>query len=324
MKRQLTFSLIPLVVLFAAVELGLRATDWPQVTANFEHNEPFWVVDPDLKNHPMPHKEESTTFSVSSNPDGLRTAITSYDSSKQRVMTMGCSTTFGWGVDQSESYPEQLQQRLNQAGYTSVEVLNAGQPGYTSFQGNWLWDQVLKQYSPDVVFLGFIVQDARKAAYSDKSQAILQSDNRFLKDNFLYRSKVYLGLRHWLGSVQIRAKERSNQDEGGVFRVPPEDYVNNLRSLVSKIESSGSQPVLFGYPLERTGYTENHRAILKAASEQLSIPVFDPQSRMEDATKSSAEPLYFPRDKGHANANGNALIAEWVFDFLTENQLVKK
>ena len=51
----------------------------------------------------------------------------------------------------------------------------------------------------------------------------------------------------------IQAKERSSQDEGGAYRVPPEDYVANLRSLVGKVEKSGAKAVLFGYPLERTG-----------------------------------------------------------------------
>ena len=45
-----------------AVEVGLRVTDWPKVTAAFEHNEPFWTVDPDLVNTDKAHKEESTRF----------------------------------------------------------------------------------------------------------------------------------------------------------------------------------------------------------------------------------------------------------------------
>ena len=46
--------------------------------------------------------------------------------------------------------------------------------GYTSFQGSWLWG-TLKAREPDVVLIGYVVQDAR-AAYTDKSQAILQKD----------------------------------------------------------------------------------------------------------------------------------------------------
>ena len=319
MLKRLFFALVPALLLFGATEMVLRVMGWPEVTQAFEHNEPFWVVDPDLKDHPMPHNEENTSFAVSTNSDGLRASIEVTDSKKTlRIMTLGCSTTFGWGVADSETYPARLQHYLKEAGYGNVEVVNAGQPGYTSFQGDWLWDALLDDYQPDVVLVGYIVQDARKAAYSDKSQAILQGDNRFLKDNFLYRSKGYLALRYGMGKVQIQAKERSSQDEGGAFRVPPEDYVLNLRSLINKIQSSGAKPILFGYPLERTGYTEQHRLILSIAAEELKVGHLDPQAKME--TAASEARLYFTRDKGHANAAGNEQIAQWVFEYLQSSQ----
>ena len=233
LSKKFVFALLPVAILLGTSEVGLRLLGWPEVTKAFEHNEPFWIVDPDLKNHEMPHNEESTSFKVSTNSDGLRTSIEMTDPAKSlRIMTLGCSTTFGWGVGDQETYPSRLQVYLNESGYENIEVINAGQPGYTSFQGDWLWDSVLKNYQPDIVLIGYIVQDARKAAYSDKSQAILQGDNRFLKDNVLYRSKSFLALRYGMGKVQIQAKERSSQDEGGAFRVPPEDYVDNLRSLI--------------------------------------------------------------------------------------------
>lgn len=321
--KKIAFALVPVFLLFGVGEIALRVIGWPEVTQAFEHNEPFWVVDPDLKSYAMPHNEENTSFKVSTNSDGLRTNVEMTDPKKDlRIMTLGCSTTFGWGVADAETYPERLQHYLTEAGYSNVEVVNGGQPGYTSFQGNWLWDSILKHYEPDVVLIGYIVQDARKAAYSDKSQAILQGDNRFLKDNLLYRSKSYLGLRYATGKVQIQAKERSSQDEGGVFRVPPADYVENLRALVSKIQASGGKPILFGYPLERTGYTEQHRRILQVAAQELEIGHFDPQSSMEQAA--SENRLYFPRDKGHANAAGNDKIAQWVFEYLSEYQYIPK
>ena len=319
MFKRLLFALVPAILLFGVTEIVLRVMGWPQVTQAFEHNEPFWVVDPDLQSYEMPHNEENTSFLVSTNSDGLRTAIEVTDPKKElRIMTLGCSTTFGWGVADSETYPARLQAYLTEAGYSNVEVVNGGQPGYTSFQGTWLWDALLDDYQPDVVLIGYIVQDARKAAYSDKSQAILQGDNRFLKDNILYRSKGYLALRYGMGKVQIQAKERSSQDEGGAYRVPPTDYVANLRTLTEKIQASGANPILFGYPLERTGYTEQHRRILKVAAQELAIGHFDPQSQMEQA--SSQERLYFPRDKGHANAAGNDKIAQWTFEYLKSHQ----
>ena len=320
--QRVLFAFVTIVIIFGAVEAGLGLSGWPNVDSSFDHNEPFWIVDPALTNKPFPHKEESTSFFVSTNDDGLRANLIDRENteSKHRVMTLGCSTTFGWGVSDEETYPSRLQHYIDVSGISNVEVVNGGQPGYTSFQGSWLWDNTLKHYEPDVVMIGYVVQDARKAAYTDKSQAILQKDSRFLKDNLLYRSKIYLALRSALGAVQIRAKERGSGDEGGVFRVPPQDYVENLRNLISAIQKQGGTPVLFGYPLERSGYTEKHRKILAAAAKELDVSIFDPQNQMEAATRSGD--YYFRNDRGHANAAGNDLIAQWVFDYLRDQSFL--
>lgn len=321
LPRRLAFSLVPVVVLFLTAEVALRALGWPTAEAAFEHNEPFWQVDPGLSDFAMSHREEGATFPVSTNDDGLRPPHhpRAKPSGVQRVMTLGCSTTFGWGVADAQTYPARLEALAHDGGHTQVEVINGGQPGYTSFQGAWLWDRVLRTYDPDVVLIGYVVQDARKAAYSDKSQAILQGDARFLKDNVLYRLKTYLGLRSLLGGVEVRAKERVG-DQGGEYRVPPADYADNLRTLVRGVQSVGGTPVLFGYPLEREGYTRQHRVILRAAAEELGVPWFDPQSDMEAATRQ--QQMYFTRDRGHANAAGNDWIARAVLGFLEREGLL--
>lgn len=326
MKRPvkvLLFSLVPLVVLMGGAEAGLRAAGWPEVeTDAFAHNQVFWTADKNQEGQVVPHRETGGSFVVSTDENGLRVPRhpVQKEAGKRRVMTLGCSTTYGWGVNDAESYPARLESRLAAAGHSGWEVINGGQPGYTTFQGLWLWDQALAAYDPDVVLIGYVVQDARKAAYSDKSQAILQGDARFLKQQVLYQSKVYLGLRVLVGAVQVRAKERPNGDEGGVYRVPPADYVENLRALVDRAQAVGAEPVLFGYPLEREGYTAEHRRILRAAAEQLGVRHLDPQAQMEEASR--RQTLYFETDRGHANARGNDLISKWVLEFLEQEGLL--
>ena len=58
------------------------------------------------------------------------------------------------------------------------------------------------------------------------------------------------------------------------------------------------------------------------AAQELEIGYFDPQSNMEQAV--SENRLYFPRDKGHMNAQGNDQIAQWVFEYLIEYQYIPK
>jgi hypothetical protein len=81
--------------------------------------------------------------------------------------------------------------------------------------------------------------------------------------------------------------------------------------------------VLFGYPLERAGYTASYRKILAAAGEDEALgkpPVHDPQAEFERYT--ATRTLYFPQDRGHANAEGNDLIARGLADFLQSRKLL--
>lgn len=323
LRQQLLFSLVPLVVVFASAEAGLRAAGWPPRPTHFDHNEPYWVLAPGLRDEPTPHPEVGGSFRVSTDARGLRAPLHDGDKATGavRVATMGCSTTFGWGVADDESYPARLEARARAAGH-EVEVINAGQPGHTSFQGRWLWETVVAATRPDVVLLGYVVQDARKAAYTDRSQALLMQDQRFLKDHLLWRSRVYLGLRALLGAVQVRAKERPQgvDDHSGVHRVPLDEYTDNLRAIALDARARGATPVLFGYPLERAGYTEAHRAALARLGEALDAPVLDLQAEMTAA--SAEQELYFPADRGHANAAGNDWIAARVMDFLARRALI--
>ena len=324
-SRKLAFSLVPLVAIVAGGEIAARVVGWPaaQHGLAFEHNQPFWITDASLGSQPFPHRETGGSFSVSTDANGLRVALRDgppEPSDPFRILFLGCSTTFGWGVDDAETYPAIVGRTLREQGHSDVQIINAGQPGHTSFQGGWLWDTVAAAYQPDLVFFGYVVQDARKAAYSDASQALLQQDARLLKQSMLYRSRVYLGLRTLIDSYRIRAKEREDGGDEGVYRVSREDYVDNIRTFQDRTARIGAHLVLFDFPLERSGYTTEHRRLVRIAAEELDLLHLDIQQSMEAATIDQT--LYFPKDPGHANAEGRALIADHVVRFLTEEHLL--
>ncbi|MFZ5475490.1 MAG: SGNH/GDSL hydrolase family protein [Myxococcota bacterium] len=316
-KRGL-FVLVPVVLLFGGAEGALRAAGWPPVEAGpqFAHQKVYWVEPASQHLEVYPHKETGGSFRVSTDANGLRAPLHSEEKPADtlRVMTLGCSTTFGWGVDDEATYPYRLEQILQQSG-KKVEVINGGQPGHTSFQGLWLWDRTLAKYKPDVVIWGYIVQDSRKVAYTDRSQALLSQDADFLKQNLLYRSHLYLGVRRMIDGRRVADKE-----QGDTPRVPKEEYVENLRAFEERTDAIGAKLVLFGFPLEREGYTGDHRAVLHAAADVLDAPLWDPQPEFERYTAN--ETLFFPQDRGHANAAGLDRIAQGMAQFLIAEKIV--
>ncbi|MEE2751316.1 MAG: SGNH/GDSL hydrolase family protein [Myxococcota bacterium] len=309
---------------FGAAEALLRVAGWPGLddTGVFEHNDVYWIQDPNLDNLAFSHRETGGSFQVSTDANGLRAPNhpEAKDPGVFRILLMGCSTTFGWGVEDAETYPARLQALAREAGYEKVEVINGGQPGYTSFQGLWFWEEVASKYEADLVVLGFVVQDARKAAYSDLSQAILTGNGSFLKSNVLYKWRLYLLLKTFQGDLVVRTKERPDGGDGGVYRVSESSYLQNLRDLRGQIEATGAKVMHFGFPLERIGYTEQHRRLLRLESESAEIPFYDPSEEIELASRSTQ--LYFEQDRGHPNAEGCEVIAKGMLGFLEERQLL--
>ena len=112
---------------------------WPELGEGI-----FWLK-PNLDDARMvvpdrPHsKEESRvggfgrtrTFHVSTNSLRLRNGPLGAKSGK-RILCMGDSVTFGWGVPDDQSYPVQLERELRARGH-DVEVLNAGVPAQSIF-----------------------------------------------------------------------------------------------------------------------------------------------------------------------------------------------
>jgi len=68
-----------------------------------------------------------------------------------KIVAMGDSLTAGYGVDEGQSYPAQLERKLHQAGY-NWQVINAGISGETSSGALSRINWVLK-LQPDIVIL---------------------------------------------------------------------------------------------------------------------------------------------------------------------------
>jgi len=120
-----------------------------------------------LMSHEHAPNREATLMGVSvkTGSQGLRDRDYSQARAdgQHRILVLGDSLTFGWGVPVERTYPKVLERLLN-AGRPSesptYEVVNAGVGNYNTVQEVAYFKERGVRYKPDEVVLGFYINDA--------------------------------------------------------------------------------------------------------------------------------------------------------------------
>ncbi len=174
------------------------------------------------------------------NSVGLRDAEIGNDDSV-RVLSIGDSCTWGWGVAQDEAYPQVLQKRLNQrSGTGRYRVINAGRPGYTSYQGLVYLREFGLAFHPAIVIFAYGFNDAFRPG--DVEQEI-EWQRRWMRevelsDFLLSWSKLV----RWLSWKTLSAHPPLTQSA-----VPPEKYKRNLTRIVQLAREHGARALMISF-----------------------------------------------------------------------------
>lgn len=100
---------------------------------------------------------------VSINADGLRDDdLHRSNTDAKKVLMLGDSITFGWGVPQNETVSQRLEAVLPQSVGQAVSVINSGVGNYnTAMEVAW-FEQYGLQMNPDLVVLNVFINDAEE------------------------------------------------------------------------------------------------------------------------------------------------------------------
>ena len=155
----------------------------------------------------------------------------------RRILMLGDSCTFGWRVKPRRTYPAVLQRLLDKSqpapGY---QVINAGHPGYTAYQGKVLLSERGLALGPYIVTVAFGFNALFKTGDIEERIAVEAARHLLFSsdDFFMSHSRLYAWAR-W--------KTRPDAPTQGYMETP-EKYNANLRAIVSLARDHGAK-VLF-------------------------------------------------------------------------------
>jgi len=263
---------------------------------------------------------------------------------RYRVVVLGDSVAFGWGVNDGETFAAQAEQLLRRhEKYRDAEVVNLAVPGYAVRQEVALLKRTVAQLQPDLVLIGFYSNDLPdtfedKAGTSGTSIAKAQTQTgQTLRMNpvpstwferLARRSRaVYTG-GHAL-------KQLIHRGEGKTGSSMELDLLENRSSPQLDVawqriqaqfadlrETSATAGFAVGIvilpPREQvlgrfadSTYQRKTRSI----AEQFGFFVVDPLPALAESG-AAKESLFIPYDRNHPSATGHRIIAESIANYL--------
>ncbi len=252
-----------------------------------------------------PSLESNPVWEITLNSQGFREVELPQGkpSGSFRIVCLGDSWTFGANVGPDEAYPRRLEALLR-AEYPgrSFEVLNLGVLGYTSFQGLRLLEQVGRSLEPDLVLLGYGMNDGDVAGYRDKDmigypkpEGLGHAVRAAATGTEIYKLLNYLAmLVHYepstLGDhLRAKAKKEPGAESEADYaeleewtRVSPADYGANMTAMVERAGDLDAGVILLFNEL----WPESpYRKVLGRVAAARGVPLIDSSRLVAEARR---------------------------------------
>jgi lysophospholipase L1-like esterase len=251
-------------------------------------------------------------------PDGAASG-----SQARRVLVLGDSVAFGWGLTEVDTtFPAALERDLA-AGGDQWEVYNLAQPGYSTTQGRLLYERWVARIEPHAVVLSFGWNDVWPTPWLTDSKAIaLFRVHNSATARRLRELRLYQAVERVLDALRpVEPARPGPGDTEASDRVGPAESLANLATM---IEGRPAVILLPGYdPTAAEPYEPGRIARFNARTREAlgaRAALVWPEA-MEPSSPGVAQ--YYQEDGFHPNARGAELLAREVARALRERMALE-
>jgi lysophospholipase L1-like esterase len=315
-------SLILIALLIVTAEFGLRMMSY--------HRALLYERQGDLLFTPVPDQEYTEKVSLThSKIDelGLRGGPVNLSSNSKKILALGDSITYGYGVDDDHTYPSRLQMDLDSKFPNQYTVLNGGVDAYpVSFEHQkflYLWQ---KGVHPDIVIVGY--------SFNEGGLGHLVSSDAKTKDQFAARVRMKNALRSIaLYNLIVENWARRDYDKMKKYMVPgtnfttlsQEDvnvlYTKQLDDFVKDLQAHNVKPVFLlfcGYDSRIGNYDDNgpFQKLFSDYAHKNGVPIFRSKEALLKGEQPDANLRPYFQDPSHMKPPGTQKVADMLTDSL--------
>jgi lysophospholipase L1-like esterase len=259
------------------------------------------------------HKPNSNAklmgVNVAINSDGFRDEEHNLiKDTRTRIVFLGDSLTFGWGVDQDKNFKTILEKKMNLNQPT--EIINLGTGNYNTQQEVNLFLEKGLKYTPDKVVLFYFINDAEPTQHKSKIWFLGLSD--FIT---IYRSKIRLpnaqstSFNDYYSSLYLEKNPGLKVTEESLLLLKNIcDKYNIKLQIVILPELHNLQK----YPFSK------EQSIISDYLKSNNIQYLDITPQFNGITDPKS--LWVALDDAHPNKRAHELIADFVYNFISERK----
>jgi lysophospholipase L1-like esterase len=323
--KQICFVIIVLVFFLLFFEIVLRVS-YP---AYSNYNTEMWRYAKELKVLSEPnigheHQPQSSAqlygVEIKTNKEGWR----DYDyplqknNNTKRIMMLGDSLTFGWGVPFEQTMAKRLEKKFINGGHEqTVEVINTGVGNYnTAMEVNAFFKKG-KKYNPDMILLMYYINDAEPTYTQPGKTRILLNQlylYGFLSDKII-NTQIHLSrdkqFENFYGNLYKQGATGRQEVEKAINKLAMYCKENNIQLHIFVIPEM--------HEFENYPFQEVTDFVQSTATEN-DVPATDllPYFQIVTSSKKNSESispsdLWVSVEDAHPNAKGNLIIAEAIY-----------
>lgn len=262
-----------------------------------------------------------------------------------RIVALGDSVTFGWGVNDADTFCSQLERDLRaQHPGVDLEVVNLGVPGYATRQEVALLKRNLAELQPDVVLVGFYtndlpdtLDDKTSGRSGTRIEAADRGPGQVLRMNpapsswierQARRSRAVYTASHGLKALIHRGegKPGSSMELDLLESRSSGDLETAWQKVTAQLEDLKAAATEFHFsagivvlpPREQVfGLYQNsaYQKRIRSLADQFGLFVIDPLPSLV-ASPLQKPSLFIPYDRNHPSPEGHRLIAQSIATYL--------